>query len=68
MTYRPGVYVVRKFVAKGMFLSVGCDVFGFQGRSRNFEKRLLASSCLSIRLSAWNSSACIGRILMKLDI
>ena len=33
-------------MAKGMFLSVGCDVFGFQGRSQNFEKRLLASSCL----------------------
>jgi len=35
---------------------------------KNCEKRLLASSCLSVRLSAWNNSARIGWILMKFDI
>ena len=34
-----------------------------------FEKRLLSSSCLSFRPSAWNNNAVPkGRILMKLDI
>ena len=32
------------------------------------KKRLLASSCLSVRPSAWNISAPTGRIYMKLDI
>ena len=36
--------------------------------SPNFEKRLLASSYLSFRLSAWNSSVGTGRIFMKFDI
>ena len=40
----------------------------YQARSQHFEKRLLASSCLSVRPSAWNNSAPTGRILMKLDI
>jgi hypothetical protein len=37
-------------------------------RSQNCEKRLLASSWLSIRLSKWNNSAVTGRIFMKFDI
>jgi len=36
--------------------------------SQNREKRLLPSSCLSIRLSAWNKSLRTGRIFMKFDI
>jgi len=32
------------------------------------EKRLSASSCLSVRLSAWNNSAPTGRILTTFDI
>ena len=33
-----------------------------------FKRRLLISSCLSVRLSEWKSSAPIGRIFMKFDI
>ena len=36
--------------------------------SQNCEKRLLASSCLSVRLSAWNNSVPTERIFMKFDI
>ena len=36
--------------------------------SKNCEKRLLASSCPFVRLSAWNKSAFTGRILIKFDI
>ena len=43
----------------------------FQVRSKNCEKRLLASSCLSVYLalcpSAWNNMAPTGRIFMKFD-
>ena len=43
----------------------------FWERSQDCEKRLLASSCLSVCLSvrpwAWNNSASTGRIFMKLD-
>jgi len=41
---------------------------GGGARSQNFEKRLLASSCLSVRLSARNNLALAGRILMKFGI
>jgi len=37
----------------------GCNVLI---HSQNCKKRLLASSCLSVRLSAWNNSAPTGRI------
>jgi len=44
----------------------------FLGAFPNCEKRLLASSCLSvclsIRQSAWNNAAATGRILMQFDI
>ena len=36
--------------------------------SQNCEKRLLASSCLSVLLSAWNISAPTETILMKFNI
>jgi len=36
--------------------------------SQNWEKRMLASSCLSVCLSAWNNSAPTGRIFLKFDI
>jgi len=31
-------------------------------------KRLSVSSCLSVRLSAWNNSAATGRIFVEYDI
>ena len=34
--------------------------------SQNYKKRLLASSCLSVRPSAWNNSAPTGRILVNI--
>jgi len=37
------------------------------GEFAKFEKRLLASPCLSVRPSAWNYSAPTGRIFMKVD-
>ena len=40
----------------------------FSARSQNCEKRLLTSSCSSVRVSAWNSSAPTGRIWMKYHI
>jgi len=44
----------------------------FLGALENFEKRLLASSCLpicpSVRLSAWNNSAPTGQIFVKFYI
>jgi hypothetical protein len=36
--------------------------------SKNCEKRLLASLCLSVRPAAWNYSASTGRILLKFGI
>ena len=35
------------------------------GAFPNYNKRLLASSCLSVRLSAWNNSASTTRIFMQ---
>jgi hypothetical protein len=40
----------------------------FLARSQNCEKRLLATSYLSVRLSAWNNSAPTRRICTKFDI
>ena len=40
----------------------------FRRDSQNCEKRLLASSCLSVCLSAWNSLTCTERIFMRIDI
>jgi hypothetical protein len=42
--------------------------FLFWACSENCERRLLASSCLSVRLSSWKKSAFTGRILEKSDI
>jgi hypothetical protein len=42
--------------------------FVFRRFSQNCGKRLLASSCLSVRPSAWNNSAPTGRIFMKFNI
>jgi len=41
--------------------------WGLEARSQNCEKGLLASSCLSVRPSAWDS-ALAGRIFMKFDM
>jgi len=43
-------------------------MYTFYARSHNFEKRLLASSCLSVHVSAWNNSAPKRRIFMKFDM
>ena len=49
------------------FLPVHCFVLlHFQARSQNPEKRLLASSCPSVRPSAWNISTPTGRISWNL--
>jgi hypothetical protein len=40
----------------------------FRRVAKNCEKRLLASSCLSLRPSACNNWASIGRIFIKFDI
>jgi hypothetical protein len=39
----------------------------FLGALQNCENRILISSCLSVRVSAWNSSARTGRNFMKYD-
>ena len=39
----------------------------FWALSQNCEKQLLALSCLSVRVSAWNISAPTGRIFVKFD-
>jgi len=46
------------------FIKIG----NFEARLQNCEKRLLDSSCLSDRHSAWNNSAPTGRIFMKFGI
>jgi hypothetical protein len=43
-------------------------ISNFEARLQNCEKRLLDSSYLSDRLSAWSSSAPTGRIFMKFGI
>ena len=45
-----------------------CASTFFWARLKNCEKLLLASSCLSVCLSAWKNSAPTGRIFMKFDI
>jgi hypothetical protein len=47
------------------FREVGND---FKALAQNWEKRLLASSCLSNRMSEWNNSTLTGRIFMNFDI
>jgi hypothetical protein len=41
-------------------------VVHLQARSQNCGKRLLASTCLSVCLSAWKESVSTGRILLKI--
>ena len=38
------------------------------GSFANCEKRQLVLSCLSVRLSAWNNSASIGKIFIRFDM
>ena len=42
------------------------SIRAFLGAFANFEKRLSASSLLSLRPSAWNNTAPTGRIFMKI--
>ena len=62
---------VKLLKVKGKYLAVhtcSCDVHDqpLYVRSQNFEKRLSASSCLSVCSSAWNMSTLNGRIFMKI--
>jgi hypothetical protein len=57
-----GCFVVTKLAA--LFCLRVC----FYARSKNCEKRLLASSCPSVSLSACNNSSSTYRIFMKFDI
>ena len=50
------------------FLLGACELIHFYVSWHDCEKRLQASSCLSIRPSAWNNSAFTRRIFMKFDI
>ena len=43
-------------------------IISFSAISLNFEKPLLASSCLSVRLSTWNNSIPTGWIFVKFHI
>jgi len=43
-------------------------LLSFLGDFANCANRLLASSCLSVRPSAWNNWAPTGRIFMEFDI
>ena len=42
--------------------------YSLQARSQNWEKRLVASSCLSVRPSARNNTAPTGRIFVEFNI
>ena len=42
--------------------------YSFYALSKNCEKWMLASSCLPVRLSAWNNSAPTGGIFTKIYI
>ena len=54
------------------YLRISRVFYDFEAHLQNCEKRLLASSCLSVRSSvrpfAWNNSAPTGWIFMKFDI
>jgi hypothetical protein len=53
------------FLSDGIATSVSMRVSSFQALSQNCEKRLLASSCLSVRPSSWNNSTAAGRMFMN---
>ena len=63
-------YITYK--TKMRFLPWCLEIFPFQTRSQNCEKRLPGSSCLSVASSArpfaWNSSYPTWRIFMQIDI
>ena len=57
------------FLFADIATSISVHALSFFGeRSRNCEKRPLASSCLSVCPSAWNNSAPTGRIFIWFDI
>ena len=64
------VITVTRWVGKAQIFSFNRTYFW--ARSKNCEKRLLASSCLSIHLyvrpSAWSNSIPTGQIFTKFDI
>jgi hypothetical protein len=55
-------------LAKRTFLVSMLTTASFFALSQIYEKRLLTSSCPSVRLSAWDNSAPTGQIYMKIDI
>jgi len=59
-------YVYTLMLLRSRNFATNCRTeFGFEAHSKNSEKRLLASSCLSVRM---DNSASTGRIFTKFDI
>jgi hypothetical protein len=56
-----------KYVIQPFYHCSIAGIFPFYSSSQSCGKQLLAWSCLSLRLSAWNSSAPVGQIFMKFD-
>jgi hypothetical protein len=67
-----GGLAVRRAAAWSYVLGVKedawCFVSNFKASSRSCEKRILVSSCQSVRLPAWNNSAPSGQIFLKFHI
>jgi hypothetical protein len=58
-----------KYTSKLWNRSLSGAIYGpFIGATQSCEMLLFASSCLSVRPSAWNNSTPTGHIFMKLDI
>jgi hypothetical protein len=57
-----------QFPISGPCLVLSIVLNFFSMRFRKIKKRLLTSSCLSVRLSAWNNSAVTGRTIMNVVI
>jgi len=67
----PAVLLIRKYVwlMFHLFLVTFYSFFwGGGAHSHNCEKRLFASSCLSVRPYAWNSLAPTGPIFMNYNL
>jgi hypothetical protein len=58
---------ILKWKEKGR-MRVWSELVCFYALLQNCKKGILASSCMSLRLSAWNNLAATGRIFIKLDV